>query len=664
MSRQPHPTIDLGHVHSTFPLNAHTPSPQSDISLSSHDTLDCDDDDIYHTDIEHLLRRKKPWYRHPFGFIHGPSLHKDLSPKPLRESLALDTLKKQCVPSVPKILRVTLVALYLTLWFALFCSVQLPYWIHRPFLESDQQVPIRSIGCGDTIGWKGKNNACGLNGSLCEYPKGDIYVRCPALCDRESWVYSAMPVGLQNIKYRGYYIGGGRLGNDNSNRYDSLQISAPYRADSFVCGAAVHAGIVSPLTGGVARLTYDVPEQVSFPSASDRRVASRSIEFDSFFPRAFYFKSFNNANVSRAHDPRFRAVILNIVGGIPLVFLASAPVFYWIMNMVGFWTIILSLDPPVTPGSLVPGDFAQLLSIALERLLPTCFILHVMWQSSTTITLSPAPGKVASPWKRLLLWYPSFWVGVLNNLTFDRLPVDRLLPDDIRQQPGAVFCIWIILTSVAVGAAIQAYQVWRSGRLAKFAAFYAIVALGITLISQILGLSLRIHHYILAMILIPGCSTRGSPAHVFQGVLGGLLLSGTARWGLAAIAETVVSLKRQDPTGTLAPPQLAFDLASKTLLVVPSLPGMQNVSSTFSLLINDVERLVANSSEAIDFGNLFSQNLQLNQSIEHALQRVGGDVTLFIRAGWRTSAEYHDYSKAAVLKWPSGLFTAPEVGLT
>ena len=68
----------------------------------------------------------------------------------------------------------------------------------------------------------------------------------------------------------------------------------------------------------------------------------------------------------------------------------------------------------------------------------------------------------------------------------------------------------------------------------------------IGVLAQLPGLTLRVHHYILAMLLIPGCATRGRTALMFQGILLGLFLSGAARWGLAAIVETADSLRRDD----------------------------------------------------------------------------------------------------------------------
>ena len=109
-----------------------------------------------------------------------------------------------------------------------------------------------------------ENGACGLNGQLCpeiintdnqKNIENDVLIRCPALCDRSSWTYSLIPIGDQRIKYRGYYIGGG---DKVTKEIDDNQITNPYRADSYPCGAGVHAGVISPFWGGCARMSMKV----------------------------------------------------------------------------------------------------------------------------------------------------------------------------------------------------------------------------------------------------------------------------------------------------------------------------------------------------------------------------------------------------------------------
>ena len=71
----------------------------------------------------------------------------------------------------------------------------------------------------------------------------------------------------------------------------------------------------------------------------------------------------------------------------------------------------------------------------MERFLPSCCVLFVLWHVSAKRTLSDLPlnsDTKVSYVSRVILWYPLFWLGVLNNMTFDRLPVDRLTISDLK----------------------------------------------------------------------------------------------------------------------------------------------------------------------------------------------------------------------------------------
>lgn len=599
---------------------------------------------------------------------NGPSEPCDDFPSPFLCLRHAENLPRQLSQTISKRVRVSFLCLYLAIWACAFLSMVAPYLTRAPVMHSQEMFPVVTLGCTDYFGWKGKNAECGLDGVLCEWPLTDVVIRCPALCDR-SWTFSYLPVGNQTIKHRGYYIGGGTV--DENNRLDHDQLTAPYRADSYPCGAAVHAGLISPFKGGTARISYSAPEQLHYASIPGKYGVTPSIAFDTFFPHSFYFKSVPG-KVSESYDPRSAVVATNILLGLPIVYLASGAVVFWTLNIFSFWTIVLILDPPLTVDALSPDQLSELLSLAFARFLPTCFILYVLWHCSVKRTLSSPPpdsNSTESPLKRVLLWYPSFWLGVLNNVTFDRLPVDRLTMDDIRLQPGALITIITIASTIMVCAIIQAYQIWRAGKFRKYIALYLCFIAGIVALSLIPGLTLRLHHYILAMLLIPGCATRGPTALLFQGVLDGLFLAGTARWGLAAIVETASSLLRDDPRGLVKPPAMSYRHETGDLTVL-LLDTNSSAFSTISYLINDVERAIMNYTEPLNLPQLFSESRQLKALVENAMRQALAenqtDIILYLRAGFASlrGNDYGDFSRAATLKWPSGEFTPALAGST
>lgn len=614
----------------------------------------------------------------------GPESPSDNPPAPFRSLEFIEDIPAKFRAKTSYGVRCVLLAIYLTLWVALWSRLLLPYLSEIPYVDGDTEVVSLTCGQADQF-WKGKNAACGLDASKCPAinTKDDIVFRCPALCDRGSWLYSLRAVGDQIIKYRGYFIGGGEQRDENS-------LSHPYRADSFPCGAAVHAGVVSPFFGGCARISYSSGAQSGFPATSGHYGVSDSVGFGSFFPYLYYFKAMV-LHATLCYDPRLMVLILNVILGLPVVFLGSGASFFWIMAVVGFWTISLATDPPVLVEPQDPELFYRLISLGLERFLPTCFVLFFLWNISIKRTfgrtgdyaplamrydeleLSSAQPQHAkySSLARILLWYPLFWLGVLNNITFDRLPVDRLTWHDLQVQPGALVTVLVVGSGVVGCIVAQAYYVWLLGRFWKLLLVYGLMFGSLFVLANIPGLSLRIHHYIFALMFIPGCSTRGKTAIAFQGILLGLFLSGVARWGFASIAETNLSLLRGEPLGEIYAPSF-YSVHEGTLYwkeenpdnSTPSIKALEYTD--VSLLVNDVERYIGPNTGSLNLTELIAENSELQQLVKFSLKDSKEDITLYLRVAKYApeGKRYGDYNRAAQLKYPSFNLTLGPPGIT
>ena len=105
---------------------------------------------------------------------------------------------------------------------------------------------------------RANGNGCGLNGDLCRpFDNSSMAFRCPANCKRVE-VVNPHAVGDQEINYRPLVIGGS---TDKGNSPEDTI----YRGDSFICGAAIHAGFVSDQIGGCGVVSL-IGEQSNFPS--------------------------------------------------------------------------------------------------------------------------------------------------------------------------------------------------------------------------------------------------------------------------------------------------------------------------------------------------------------------------------------------------------------
>lgn len=665
-----------------------------DTFLDNRSTMDSDDDSsdpirIMDQDNDFFVDSsiKGKMKRFFYKLWNGPTVPEDNPPRRIQVFLKVEEFPEKFNNSISKSIRVTGLILYLSLWFLVCYNILVPYMTIPPGMSNNSNITVIPLSCqSQSHFWRGKNGACGLNGELCpsfDKDENEVIFRCPALCDRNSWTYSLIPIGDQRVKYRGYFVGGG----EDPEQHATETLSKPYRADSYPCGAAIHAGVLSPFFGGCARISYSKNGELYFPSAPGHYGVGESIPFLSFFQSSYYFKKLVSGNdssggFSHCYDPRLLVLVINIILGIPIVYLASGAATFWIINFVGFWTICLATNPPYTVNARDHDSFSNLLSIGLERFLPSSFILYVLWHASVKRTLSDPPPELnakSSPLSKLILWYPLFWLGVLNNITFDRLPVDRLTILDLKEQAGALIAVSSIITTIGTCAFIQAYKIWLSGRFRKYLVIYVSFILGLVFLAQLPGLTLRIHHYILAMLLIPGCATRGRTALAFQGILLGLFLSGSSRWGLASIAETIDSLKRDDPKGKILPPEFTgFNITSGILdwkfADTSSMNSIeQAVNNKFngvSLLINDIERYVGDRAESLNLVDLFKKSTDLKNSIKNALKNgytdKDGNILMYLRIGKKVlgSEAYSDFSNAGVLKWPSGEFTKPQPGVT
>src|SRR6202000_2249154 len=114
--------------------------------------------------------------------------------------------------------------------------------------------------------------------------------------------------------------------------------------------------------------------------------------------------------------------------------------------------------------------------------------------------------NLKAPLERTILWLGGCWVGALNNVPFDRLPISRLTPHDLEQQTGAIAGLISIVGTILVIAIVQAWCFRIEGRMPRYLAFYGIVAAALVVFILTSGLNLRFHYHILALIFLHATS--------------------------------------------------------------------------------------------------------------------------------------------------------------
>lgn len=296
-----------------------------------------------------------------------------------------------------------------------------------------------------------------------------------------------------------------------------------------------------------------------------------------------------------------------------------------------FFHVALASDPPY-----LANPYA-LVSRALARFLPAAFIAHFIW-----IYILRRPHSRAPKVSRTILYLGGLWVGALTNITLDTMiPINRLTSRDLAQQPGAKAALAIIVLLLIMLIIGQIHYLRLSGQLPTMLGVYSSLGTGLGLLAAIPGTSLRIHHYILALLLLPGCRVLTRPSLLYQGLLVGLFINGVARWGFAGIVETPGSLIGDGLYYSAVPafePPPAVTTENVTVFWPPigdttvAIVGVQKVGAVgVSVLINDVERYAGRGNGSGEF--VFARRTSERTYVRMAWMVRGGGTLDYTRAG-------------------------------
>ncbi|EXJ92138.1 hypothetical protein A1O3_00688 [Capronia epimyces CBS 606.96] len=385
----------------------------------------------------------------------------------------------------------------------------------------------RNLWCGASF-WE-DGNGCGLNGNQCRpFSSAHLAFRCPANC-KGTHLLEERFVGNQSLRYEGLVVGG-----PDPDAPDSIPV---YRGDSFICQAAIHAGVTTDANGGCGVATL-VGSHTNFKATKAHGIESTA--FPATFPRSFTFQRLAPSQAKCPTDSRWPLFVVTAVALVVLsIFTTSPAVFFFSTFVILFLHVGLVSDPPNT------ANIYEAISKLLERFLPAAFISYILFRTSAKPLLRGLTAQI----EKTVLYLGFCFIGALNNYTFAPLiPIERLTPHDLAQ-PGAPFALAIIITVVLVIIGTQIHWIRVSGNMPKYLAIYAGMGLALIILLVLPGFRLRIHHYILALVFIPGTRFQIRPSLMYQGLLLGLFINGVARWGFASIIETPAALGEVPSSG-------------------------------------------------------------------------------------------------------------------
>uniref|UniRef100_A0A8H7NGB6 Uncharacterized protein n=1 Tax=Bionectria ochroleuca TaxID=29856 RepID=A0A8H7NGB6_BIOOC len=266
---------------------------------------------------------------------------------------------------------------------------------------------------------------------------------------------------------------------------------------------------------------------------------------------------------------RWSILALGVVFTSILSLFTSSPALFFFPNFVGiFWTTGMSTDPPNI------RVVAALFSNISGKFLPAMFVAWVMFDK---MGVRRTLGKLTAQIEKTVLWLGPCWVGALNNYTLSFIPIQRLNAHDLQQQPGAKAALAIIILILIVIAGFQVWYFREEGRFLKYIKLYALFIGSIVIFLLIPGLNLRLHHYILALLLLPGTSLQTRPSLIYQGLLVGLFINGVARWGFDPVLQTSAALRGDAPSARHSPP--SFPRSSNWRVPTPAAPTSRSRGS-------------------------------------------------------------------------------------
>ncbi|KAI5812708.1 hypothetical protein BZA77DRAFT_323490 [Pyronema omphalodes] len=493
-------------------------------------------------------------------------------------------------------------ALYLFIWLLLFVAVI----HHSRFASLVEGEEPHFLSC--TLNHWSKDNGCGMNGERCRPFENDtLQFRCPAKCIQSGKLLNPYAIGDQIANYQPLVVGG--PANSSTSDYGI------YRSDSFICAAAIHAGVISNRYGGcgVASLVGANNNYIS-----TKRHGIESLGFDATFPSSYTF--LRDVQSSSCQDLRWHLFAVSIPFTTIISVVSSNAAIPYFSTFVGvFFHVVLASDAPGSKGKY------GIISTALSRFLPAIFIAHFFWVYILSGVHSRAP-KV----ERTILYLGGLWVGALTNLTFDAIiPISRLTARDLNQQPGAKTALGIIVVILFFVIIFQVWHLRQSGQLPKMLGLYATIGTSLGLLAAIPGTALRIHHYILSIILLPGTRILTRPSLIYQGVLVGLFINGTARWGFAGIVETYSSLRGDGLYFSEVPKLNTPEVTNENITIGWNATAMPD---GVSLLVNDVE-MYRGQAEEVGISRVPGEPLYLRIAYLQMTENGGLNTYDFSHAG-------------------------------
>ncbi|KDO26507.1 hypothetical protein SPRG_07910 [Saprolegnia parasitica CBS 223.65] len=461
-------------------------------------------------------------------------------PSPVAHATPYDALKvaphrwRQHVPIA--VYLVVVVSVLTTLFYYSFFAAKV-----------NGQAPAM-MGCRYFGYWKGPN--CGLHGIDCQPFQTDWFAfRCPSGCLSDQSSVLAV-------------IGSG-----------------PYRGDSRICKAAIHAGAIRS-GGGCGLMRYD-GERMSFAASTQHGVTTQA--FPSWFPKTMSFY-LDAASISHCVDLSWYIFSVGAAATLGLAwFPALSPLLLTHVQCIwGFIYVTLIASP-------TSFDYDTL---SLHLFTDICIVVVAvhclyLWVAQYTFAKYASYSRK----ERFVYWGLLSVVPfhlMLHLTQFAFLPWLNINFGGYRATPSVnvwTYIVFGLVGLVALGLAFHLLRhLYQQKALLSLLALYVLVAIYMAIVHGLYPHTLlHLHHVQIGLLLLPATAFPTRSAFFVQAIGLGLFIQGYAAWGWPTFLDTPPASYYLD--APMTPPDVRNISSSTANISWPALVDVQG----YALMLNDVQ---------------------------------------------------------------------------